>query len=91
MKKGKEGFIVHPFETGDGGYHSSYGNHNKTIRSFKTLRKAKQYLSKHGYSKALYDNPSGVKTISTKIIRRKPRKKKLTIYDMEKLSFKQLF
>jgi len=61
----KKGFIVHPFET-SGGYHASYGNNNKTVRSFKTLRQAKQYLVKKGISQAMYDNPEGTRDISTK-------------------------
>ena len=74
----KEGFIVHPFETGNGKYHASYGNHNKTVKSFNTLREAKLYLQHNGIATALYDSPSGAKTITTKtnIYRKKINKPK---------------
>jgi hypothetical protein len=60
------GFIVHPFETGNNKYHASYGNHNKTVKSFNTLREAKSYLQRKGIEKADYDSPSGAKLVKTK-------------------------
>jgi len=60
----KTGFIVHPFETSDNKYSASYGNHNKTSRSFTTLKQAKSYLKRKGIYKAIYDSPSGVKLIN---------------------------
>ena len=65
MTNKDEGFIVHPFETGNNKYHASYDNHNKTVKSFNTLRDAKKYLKTKGYNKAMYDSPTGVKTIKT--------------------------
>lgn len=70
MTTEKEGFIVHPFETGDSKYHASYGNHNKTSRSFNTLKQAKSYLKRQGYNKAMYDAPSGIKTVNTNTTRK---------------------
>lgn len=70
----KKGFIVHPFETGDSKYHASYGNHNKTVRSFNTLKEAKAYLRKNNLKSALYDHPSGAKDV--KIIGSNTRKSK---------------
>lgn len=67
----KKGFIVHPFETGNSKYHASYGNHNKTIKSFKTLKEAKGYLKRKGIHTALYDNPSGAKEVKTMVTKRK--------------------
>jgi len=61
--RASSGFIVHPFETGNSKYHASYGNHNKTSRSFTTLNKAKEHLKRKGIKKALYDSPSGTKSI----------------------------
>ncbi len=69
--KRREGFIVHPFETGNGQYHASYGNHNKTVRSFSTLRQAKNHLRRQGIEHATYDSPSGVKLVATKNVRRR--------------------
>lgn len=67
MTNKNSGFIVHPFESFDGkSYDASYGNHNKTNRSFKTLSQAKNYLRKKGIQKADYDSPSGVKIILLK-------------------------
>lgn len=66
MAKG-DGFIVHPFETGDRKYHASYGNANKTTKSFKNLRQAKAYIASHGVKKAIYDSPSGTKRVNTTI------------------------
>ena len=74
--KNNEGFIVHPFETMDGKYHSGYGNLNKTTKSFSTLAAAKTYLARKGITKALYDNPSGTKVIPTSTVRRKIVRKK---------------
>jgi len=73
INRKKEGFIVHPFETGSGQYHASYGNHNKTVRNFKTLRLAKSYLAKHGMKTALYDSPSGAKTLSISRLKNRRR------------------
>jgi len=61
LKKVNSGFIVHPFETGNRKFHASYGNHNRTVRSFKTLGKAKAYLKSKGIKKGIYDNPRGVR------------------------------
>ena len=63
IPKAKSGFIVHLWETSDNKYHSSYGNHNKTAKSFKTLKLAKSYLKRNKIKEALYDSPSGNKTI----------------------------
>jgi len=71
-----EGFIVHPFETGDNKYHASYGkNLNKTQKSFRTLSEAKGYLHKNKMKKALYDSPSGARTIkvNNNAVKRKKR------------------
>ncbi len=77
MKK-KKGFIVHPLETGSGSYDASYNNHNKTVKSFKTLREAKGYLAKKGVTKAVYDTPQGASEIQTQqtTTRRKTKKSK---------------
>ncbi len=79
-QKDKDGFIVHPFETGNKKYHASYGNHNKTQRSFLTLKRAKNYLRIHGVVQADYDSPSGIRILSLrkktsykKVIRRQPK------------------
>ncbi len=74
----KEGFIVHPFETGDNKYQASYGNHNRTVRSFNTLSEAKAYLRSKGITKALYDKPSGVvgtrtAKVKKRVVKRKPK------------------
>lgn len=72
--KKSRGFIVHPFETSDNTYNASIGpNHNKTVKSFKTLRQAKQYLKRKGVPNALYDSPAagGPKVISTTVQRKK--------------------
>lgn len=76
------GFIVHPFETINNKYHASYGrNKNKTIRSFKTLKQAKEYLRSKGVSSANYDSPSGYRKVKMNkpIIRRirKPMRRSL--------------
>lgn len=60
----KSGFIVHPYETATGKYHASYGNHNKTDKSFDTLRDAKRYLKRKGVENAVYDSPSGAKDVN---------------------------
>ncbi len=72
--KSKSGFIVHPWETMDSKYHASYGNHNKTLKSFRTLKRAKSYLKRNKIKEALYDSPSGNKIIIlSKIIRKKSK------------------
>jgi len=71
VKKMAKGFIVHPWETSDGKYSASYGNHNKTVKRFKTLKAAKAYLSKNKVTKALYDAPSGAKNVSTTFKRKR--------------------
>lgn len=72
----KEGFIVHPFETNDRKYHASYGkNINKTVRGFRTLSQAKAYIAKHGYNRAMYDSPSGVKTVKTSASVSRPKRR----------------
>lgn len=83
MKKPK-GFIVHPFETGNNMFHSSFGNHNKTVKSFKTLRDAKKYLVDNKVKGALYDAPQGVKVINLVKPRRvrKPKKKINSVFDL---------
>ena len=76
------GFIVHPWETGSGKYVASYGNHNKTAKSFKTLKKAKAYLAKHKIKTALYDSPSGTKDLKIKNVypkKQKRRKKRTSV------------
>jgi len=84
-----DGFIVHPFETTDNMYHASYGkNANKTVKSFKTLKEAKLYLAKNNVEEALYDSPSGDKTIYPvkykKISSKSKRKKRKSnpLYDV---------
>jgi len=72
----KSGFIVHPFETADGKYHVSYGSHNKTVKSFKTLKESKQYLAKNNITKVLYDSPSGAKDIFIKKQNKKKKRRK---------------
>lgn len=72
--KENSGFIVHPFETADGDWDASFGNHNKTSRGFKTFKKAKQYLKRNKIKKAIYDSPSGVKLINLKSKRRVKRR-----------------
>ena len=67
----KSGFIVHPWETADGKYSSSYGNHNRTAKNFKTLRLAKAYLIKNKIKEAVYDSPSGEKTILLKKVKKR--------------------
>ena len=62
MKKRVDAGIVHPNWTGDGKYAASYGSHkayNRNVRHFGTLNAAKEYLRKHGYSKAGYENGQG--------------------------------
>lgn len=70
--KAESGFIVHPFETSDGSYDASYGNHNKTQKKFRTLRDAKAYLKSRGVKSANYDMPSGVKRLN---LTKSPKKK----------------
>ena len=81
MKMTKENpkiFVVHPFETGDGGYHVSYKSggktHNDTVKSFRTFAAAKKqiqvYGRKIGEKYYMYDSPSGVKVRPTVIRRR---------------------
>jgi len=69
--KQKSGFIVHPWETTDGKYHASYSNHNKTVKSFKTLKNAKSYLKRNKIQEALYDSPSGNRIIILSKIKKK--------------------
>jgi hypothetical protein len=59
------GFIVHPYETGDSKYQASYGDNNRTNRSFNTLAEAKQHLKNKGIKTALYDSPGGARDINT--------------------------
>jgi hypothetical protein len=66
------GFIVHPWETCDGKYSASYGDHNATAKSFNSLTEAKRYLARSGIQKAMYDSPSGNKDIN---LVRKPTRK----------------
>lgn len=68
------GFIVHPYETMNKKYHASYGNHNKTVKSFSTLKQAKTYLATKGIKKANYDSPAGYKTVTTKVTTTKRRR-----------------
>ena len=68
----KSGFIVHPWETADGKYHSSYGNNNKkTRKNFKTLKLAKAYLIKNKIKEALYDSPAGNRMILLKKVKKR--------------------
>ena len=71
--KQKSGFIVHPWETSDNKYHASYGNHNRTVKSFKTLKNAKSYLKRNKISEALYDSPSGNRKIVLSKIKKRYR------------------
>ena len=80
MKVTQKGFIVHPFETSDGKYSASYGNHNKTIKSFNTLGAAKKYLAQKGIQKANYDAPSGVKEVKTYLRRKQPVRQLNTMF-----------
>jgi len=65
--KKARGFIVHPWESLEGGYDASYGpNHDKTIKfGFKTLGEAKAYLHKKGINEAVYDRPGGTRVVRT--------------------------
>ena len=72
-KKEDRGFIVHPFETGDGKYHASYDNHNKTIKAFNTKREAVSYLKRKKVPSYLYDAPHGIQSTKVSI---KPRKRR---------------
>lgn len=72
-----KGFIVHPYETSDGKYHASFGDHNKTVKSFDTLKGAKKYLLKNKVKKAIYDSPStGHKEIELSKIKNKIKQKR---------------
>jgi phage-related protein len=80
MTRKTEGFIVHPYETVNNKYHASYGNDNKTVKSFKTLGQAKEYLKKHGMKSALYDAPSGARTVSVQVKRKIQAKKNRALF-----------
>lgn len=47
-------------------YRASYGDHNKTQKSFKTMREAKAYLKSKGITHSIYD--SGYRTTVVKNI-----------------------
>jgi len=70
VPRADSGFIVHPFETSDGKYGASFGNHNKTSRSFKTLKSAKAYLKRNKIRNALYDAPRGTRFLKLSKIRK---------------------
>jgi hypothetical protein len=62
VKKHLGAGIVHPNWTGDRKYHASYGSaaaYNRNNRHFSTLNAAKEYLRKHGITKADYENGQG--------------------------------
>lgn len=42
------GMIVSPQFTNNNKWHASYGNHNKTVRSFSSKKDAIKYLKKNG-------------------------------------------
>ena len=77
----KKGFIVHPFETGDGNYSASYGDHNKTVKSFQSFLEAESYLINHDIRKIIYKHPEGTKKYIISQKAKEPRKpKKLPAY-----------
>lgn len=79
MEKKVVGFIVHPFETGDGKYSASWAPDNtRTHKSFNTLKEARGYLSRHNIERATYDGPAGAREINTKPKYVKKKEKKPT-------------